>query len=247
MKPLAALAISATLLSAQNERAPLQSVTAIRNWSLAEITRVAVEVSGDFNFRTDRLHNPERVYFDILNARPRIDAKRIWSKAIDDKLVQRVRVAETNPGITRVVLDLNGPVEVSTSQLANPNRLIIELRAASGPAIPTGPLQPAVKLPPAIKAVISKPVAPAGAQPMEAEPPLVPPGPVTPAFKTEAEPLPVKPRTAPPVKAKSAPPAKSQSVPPAVAGESLLVESPALSAESRGVSRPAALKAEPPV
>ena len=65
-------------------------------------------MSGDFNFRTDRLHNPERVYFDILNARPRIDARRIWSKEINDKLVQRVRVAETNPGTTRVVLDLTG-------------------------------------------------------------------------------------------------------------------------------------------
>ncbi|MCX6627550.1 MAG: AMIN domain-containing protein, partial [Candidatus Solibacter sp.] len=100
MKPLAALAISATLLFAQNERAPLQSVTAVRSWSLAEITRIAVEVTGDFTIRTDRLHNPERVYFDILNARPRIDAKRIWTREINDKLVQRVRVAETSPGTT---------------------------------------------------------------------------------------------------------------------------------------------------
>ena len=71
MKPLAALAISATMLFAQNERAPLHSVTAIRSWSLAEVTRIAVEVSGDFHVRSDRLHNPERVYFDILGATAR--------------------------------------------------------------------------------------------------------------------------------------------------------------------------------
>ena len=123
MKPLAALAISATMLFAQSEHAPLHSVTAVRNWSLGDVTRIAIEVTGDFNFRSDRLHNPERIYFDILNARPRIDAKRIWSKAIDDPLVQRVRVAETQPGTTRVVVDLSGPVEVSTSQLSNPSRL----------------------------------------------------------------------------------------------------------------------------
>ena len=35
MKPLAALAISATMLFAQNERAAVHSVTAIRSWSLA--------------------------------------------------------------------------------------------------------------------------------------------------------------------------------------------------------------------
>ena len=90
------------MLFAQNERAPLHSVTAVRTWTLADVTRIAIEVSGDFNFRSDRLHNPERVYFDILNARPRIDAKRVWSREIDDPLVQRVRAAETIPGITRV-------------------------------------------------------------------------------------------------------------------------------------------------
>lgn len=247
MKPLAALAISATLLLAQNERAPLQSVTAVRNWSLFEITRIAVEVSGDFTIRTDRLHNPERVYFDIRNARPRIDAKRIWSKEIHDKLVQRVRVAETNPGTTRVVLDLNGKVEVSTSQLSNPNRLIIELRAGSGPAIPTEPMQFPGKLPPVIRAEISKPVVPAGKPPEEAEPPLVQPRQNTLAVKAEAELSPVKPWTTPPVKAKSAPPANSKSAPPAVVSDYLPVERPAPSAASRGVSQPAGLRAEPPV
>src|SRR6476620_12811249 len=101
MKLFAALAISVTVLLAQNDRASLQSVTAIRNWSLADVTRIAIEVSGDFTFRTDRLHNPERVYFDILNARPRVDGKRIFARDINDKLVQRVRLAETHPGTTR--------------------------------------------------------------------------------------------------------------------------------------------------
>ncbi len=140
MKLFAALAISVTVLLAQSDRASLQSVTAIRNWSLSDVTRIAIEVSGDFKFRTDRLHNPERVYFDILNARPRIDARRIWSTQINDKLVQRVRVAETNPGTTRVVLDLTGPVDISTSQLSSPHRLIIEMRAGHGPPIPSSPV-----------------------------------------------------------------------------------------------------------
>lgn len=149
------------MLYAQEERAPLHAVTAVRSWSLADVTRIAVEVSGDFKFRTDRLHNPERVYFDVLNALPRIDGKRIFSKDINDKLVQRVRLAETHPGTTRVVLDLVGPVEISTSQLSNPNRLIIELRPGelrpgTGPAIPTEaePALPTVKPPVPIKAEI---------------------------------------------------------------------------------------------
>ena len=65
---------------------------------------IAIEVSGDFRYKTDRLHNPERVYFDILNARPRIDAKRVWTRDISDRLARCV--AETSPGTTRIVIDL---------------------------------------------------------------------------------------------------------------------------------------------
>jgi N-acetylmuramoyl-L-alanine amidase len=148
MKPIAALAISAITLLAQTERPPLRSVSAVRNWSLTDVTRVAIEVSGDFQFRSDRLHDPERVYFDILNSRPLLDSKRIYSKELDDKLVKRIRVAETNPGITRVVLDLAASVEVSTSQLSNPNRLMIEVRSGTGPVTPpeSVPAPPAVTL-----------------------------------------------------------------------------------------------------
>jgi N-acetylmuramoyl-L-alanine amidase len=177
MKPLVALAISVALLGAQDDRATIRSVTAVRTWSMADVTRIAVEISGDFTFRTDRLHNPERVYFDLVKARPRIDAKRLWSKDINDKLVQRVRVAETHPGTTRVVLDLAGPVEVTTSQLSNPNRLMVELRPGVSPPIPTEPLAPALKPPVSIRAEVPKVVTPAVAASEElspAPPPLKP-------------------------------------------------------------------------
>ena len=181
MKQIAALAISVPMLFAQGDRGSLHAVTAVRNWSLAEITRVAIEVSGDFRFRADRLHNPERIYFDILDARPRIDSSRIWSRDINDRLVQRVRVAETTPGTTRIVFDLTGAVEVSTSQLSNPNRLIVELRAAGGPAIPTEgmPLPPPVRPTPAIKADLARtefPKAePLKPEPLKSEPPKADP------------------------------------------------------------------------
>ena len=150
MKLIAALAVSVSLLVAQTDRGALHSVTAVRHWSLTGVTRVAIEVSGDFRFRSDRLHNPERIYFDILDARPRMDSRRFYSEDLDDKLVKRIRAAETAPGVTRVVLELGGDVEASTSQLANPNRLIIELRGtaagAPGPTIvpATAPALPAV-------------------------------------------------------------------------------------------------------
>src|SRR5207249_3839189 len=46
------------------------------------------------------------------------------------------RVAETQPGVTRVVLDLENNAEFMASQLSNPDRLMIELRLKDRPAPP---------------------------------------------------------------------------------------------------------------
>ena len=141
MKLTAALLVFAFLSAGQTEREPLHSVTAVRHWSQTDVTRVAVEVTGSFVFRTDRLHGPERVYFDILNAVPHINSRRSYTENLEDRILKRVRVAETSPGITRVVLDLGDGVDVHTSQLVNPYRLIIELRVGAVPA-PVTPIVP---------------------------------------------------------------------------------------------------------
>ena len=160
MRLLAAAVLTVSLLGAQPGTAGNLSVTAVRHWSLADVTRIAVEVSGEFEFRSDRLHNPERAYFDILNANPHFDGKRARHEPIDDKLVSKVRIAAPVPGITRVVLDLSGPVEIATSKLANPSRLIIEVRP--GAAIPDTPATATttVSTPPLVKPEI-KPDLPA--------------------------------------------------------------------------------------
>ena len=170
MKWLAALTVTVSLLVAQTDRAPL-TVTAVRHWNLSDITRVAIEVSGDFQYHSDRLHNPERIYFDIVNSRPHIDKKPFYTETVTDSLVQRIRVAETTPLVTRVVLDLGSSVEVNTSQLTNPNRLMIELRVmGAAPVIPTA--APVMTPPPA--PIVSKPLpAPPPAAPVA--PPQKPP------------------------------------------------------------------------
>lgn len=139
MKRIAALAISIPVLMAQSDRSPLHSVTAVRHWSMSDVTRVAIEVTGEFKFRSDRLHDPERVYYDILGSRPHFEGRRFYSESVTDQFLKRIRVAETVPGVTRIVLDLSGGLDVGTSQLSNPNRLIVELRPAKDtpPTIPT--------------------------------------------------------------------------------------------------------------
>jgi N-acetylmuramoyl-L-alanine amidase len=152
-KLVVTLMVAMPLLAADSTRTTLNSVTAVRHWSVGDVVRVAVEISGEFKFRSDRLHDPERVYFDILNARPRINERRIYSEQVDGKLLKRVRVAETTPGITRVVLELGEGVESTESELTNPRRLIIELRRAAPASLPAVPaistvIPPSVVLPP---------------------------------------------------------------------------------------------------
>ena len=107
-------------------------VTDVRFWTLSDVTRIAIETTGEFRFRSDRLYNPDRLFFDVLATKPRMAVKGVHTIPVGDKLVKRIRVAETQPGMTRVVLDLESTVEFTASQLSNPDRLMVELRPAGG-------------------------------------------------------------------------------------------------------------------
>jgi len=119
--------------------APPGKVTAVRFWSLGDVTRVAIEVSSDFQYKYDRLTSPDRLFFDIEGARPQMVAKGMYVIPVGDSLLRQIRIAETQPGVTRVVLDLEKPAEFTASQLSSPDRLMIELRGKDRPAPPATP------------------------------------------------------------------------------------------------------------
>ncbi|MCU1336835.1 MAG: N-acetylmuramoyl-L-alanine amidase [Bryobacterales bacterium] len=101
-------------------------VTAVRYWSTGDTTRVAVEVSAEFNYKSDRLENPPRLFFDVQGARPVMAQKTI---VVGDRLLKQIRIAETQPGTTRIVLDLEQDADFTASQLSNPERLMLEIRS----------------------------------------------------------------------------------------------------------------------
>lgn len=134
-------------------RQPL-AVTAVRYWSLGEATRIVVEVSGEFQHRFDRLANPDRIYFDIEGAKPALGKELVHTEAVGDALVKQIRVSETLPGVTRVVLDLAQPADFSSARLVNPDRLVIELRPLGArPAVPGANPPLSAPLPAAAKPV----------------------------------------------------------------------------------------------
>jgi N-acetylmuramoyl-L-alanine amidase len=120
-----------------NARSAPAKVTSVRFWSLGDVTRVAIEVSSDFHYKSDRLSNPERLFFDIKGAKPSMLEKGMHVIAVGDGLLKQIRVAETQPGVTRIVLDLEQHAEVTASQLSKPDRLMIELRLKDRPAPPS--------------------------------------------------------------------------------------------------------------
>ncbi len=110
-----------------------REVTAVRHWTFAGVTRIAIETSGETPFHAGRLANPDRLIFDLYGAVPRKGSKRFAHVEIGDTLVKRVRMAEVKRGVTRVVLDLEAAVDYHATQLSNPDRLIVELRPRNAP------------------------------------------------------------------------------------------------------------------
>jgi N-acetylmuramoyl-L-alanine amidase len=144
-------------------------VKAVRFWSLGEVTRIAVETDGDFQVRSDRLENPERLFFDLVGARPSLSDKNLTIIPVSDHLVRQIRVAETQRNVTRVVLDMEGPAVATTSRLDNPSRLIIELRASAETAATRPPVKAA---PEAETAALEKEPIPATNETAAVKPPV---------------------------------------------------------------------------
>ena len=126
-----AAAIAATALCAQTRVATSPAdphIEAIRFWSFGDVTRVAIETHGEYKVTFDHLDSPPRLFFDLRGLRPPVSPQRgIQTFRVGDRLIKQIRVAETEPGVSRVVFDMEVPAEFTSSQLINPDRLMIEV------------------------------------------------------------------------------------------------------------------------
>jgi len=138
--------LSCSMSFAGTPKAPPGKVTAVRFWSLGDVTRVAIDVSSDFHYKFQRLTAPDRLFFDIQGAKPEMVANGMHVIAVGDSLVKQIRVAETQPGVTRVVLDLAQSAEFTASQLSSPDRLMVEVRLKDRPAPPSATSTSGAKL-----------------------------------------------------------------------------------------------------
>jgi N-acetylmuramoyl-L-alanine amidase len=100
----------------------------------ANSTEIVLELEDSVQYVSGRIANPDRIYFDLQSARlsPAVARGNVH---VSGDLLTKVRVAQNQFGVVRVVLDVNGVKDYAASLLQKPSRLVIELYGDSaGPS-----------------------------------------------------------------------------------------------------------------
>ncbi len=119
---------------AEARRNELPRVTGVRHWSTPDYTRVAIDVEQDVKFNSQRIANPDRIFFDILDTKL---ASTLVGKTfdVDDGFLKKIRVAENKPGQTRIVLEVDDLARYDAFLLPDPYRLIIDIHGKQSRAV----------------------------------------------------------------------------------------------------------------
>ena len=109
-----------------NSKDKIVRVTSLEHKSTDEYTRITVNLEQDVQFNSQRIAHPERIFFDLKNARiaSRLNGS---SEDIDDGRVKKIRIAEYKPGRARIVVETEGRQSYNASLVLNPPRLIIDV------------------------------------------------------------------------------------------------------------------------
>jgi N-acetylmuramoyl-L-alanine amidase len=103
-------------------------ITNIRHWSGQNYTRVAIDLEQDAKFESRRIENPERIFFDLQDTNL---VSNLLGKNFDvnDGLLNKIRVAQFQPGKARIVLEVADHSDYDTFLLTNPARLIVDIHS----------------------------------------------------------------------------------------------------------------------
>ena len=101
-------------------------VTGIRYWSTPDYTRVAIDLEAEVKYEAGRVPNPDRIFFDLHQTKlaPALIGK---SFDVSDGFLRKIRVAQYQRDMARVVLDVDDVSDYSAFLLPNPYRLIIDI------------------------------------------------------------------------------------------------------------------------
>ncbi len=120
-------------------------VTGIRHWSSDISSTVVVDLQDQIQYETHTLDNPPRVYFDLEDTKmaPGLLNQSI---SVDDSFLKRIRMAQSDAGVTRVVLETKGVAEISVKLEPNPYRLTIDVHKVASAPLPATLIKPSPTL-----------------------------------------------------------------------------------------------------
>ena len=124
--------ITFALLFSSNAYSKKNDVHAVRIWPAQEYTRITIESTEALNNDQMILKNPERVVIDLKGIALN-DALKILPTELSDNdpNINAIRVAQFNPNVTRIVIDLRNPARVKIFSLQPiapyKHRLVIDL------------------------------------------------------------------------------------------------------------------------
>ncbi len=112
--------------SAETAHAALPLVTGIRHWSTPDYTRVAIDLEQEVKYEAGRVNNPDRIFFDLYDTKL---ASTLVGKTfeVSDGFLRRVRIAQFQKGMVRVVLEVDDVSDYAAFLLPNPYRLIVDI------------------------------------------------------------------------------------------------------------------------
>lgn len=124
-------AVSSDSSSTPQELSKFPKVTSVRHWSSADSSTVVLDLEDQVQYEPGHLSNPDRFYFDLRDTQL---AAELAGKSLDgDSLLNRIRIAQPAPGVTRVVLEAKPGAALSRPQVSlerDPYRLVIEISKA---------------------------------------------------------------------------------------------------------------------
>lgn len=128
-KPVSSRVVSTKDLASDDSNDPgnrVVRVTGVKHSSNPDYTRITIDLEQDVQFESQRLNHPDRIFFDLKNARL---AARLLGKNFDveDGVVRKVRMAQYQPGKARIVIETADRASYNASLVLNPPRLIINI------------------------------------------------------------------------------------------------------------------------
>ena len=159
------IAPSAPPQASDDEAAQSANVGPIHVWNADTYTRIVIDLGGQAKYQAARVSDPDRIYFDIDNAKLKRELLRQSIDVPTGGYLKAVRVAQNRADTVRVVLDVAQVKDYSVFELANPDRLVVDVygpnaSAQSVRATPDGPI--ATKNAKTIIGPLRAPLAPAG-------------------------------------------------------------------------------------